>query len=424
MTEKLTFETVTDEIDDRMDEWLKILTDFIQIPSENPPGDTTDIAEYLTGLFEEQGISYEVIAPQEEMPNVVGHFETDDSDDAPHLVYNGHLDTLHTGDRDRWNRNPFSGDVEDGKIFGRGAADMYGGMIASLASFFYLSENRDLFQGKVTFTAVSDEETGGKWGAKYLVENYPQYHGDALISGEPSANNIIRFGERGTCWTEIRVKGEGAAASYVGGINAIETICDYLNEVRRLPKVSDLVHIPDNVEQTIRDSKQKFDESWGEGATDRVLHVTSSTGVINGGKIGAVNVTPEHASARVDIRLPVGTSHEEVLDHLRELAKEYPGEIELDRYEGSDPTYSDHDFPLFKFLQESAGKIQTSDELAFGISLAGTDCRYWREVGVPCAVYGPTPNNVGNQNEYIMQDDFEEIVKAQTVASARFMTEY
>jgi len=422
MTDKLTPTTVANEMDERMDEWVELISDFISIPSENPPGDTTDLAEYLEELFENRGIPYEVIAPQEEMPNVVGHFEAENSEDGPHLVYNGHLDTLHIGERDRWDWNPFAREVSDGKILGRGAADMYGGMIASLASFLYLYENREHYNGKVTFTAVSDEETGGEWGARHLVENYPEYHGDAVISGEPSANNIIRFGERGTCWTEISVKGEGAAASYVGGINAIEVLCDYLDEVRRLPEMDDLVDIPEDVARTIKESREQFDASWGEGATERVLHVTSSVGVINGGRIGAVNVTPESATARVDIRLPVGTSHEKVLSRLDELADGYPGEIELERFEGSDPTYSDHEDPIFECLQESATMVRDGDQPAFAVSLAGTDCRYWREVGVPCAVYGPTPYNVGSHNEYILKDDFEEIVKTQAAASAKYMS--
>lgn len=423
MTDPLTFEHVTTEMDERMDEWLGILSKFIGIPSENPPGDTRELAEYLESLFEEHGVPYERIDPKEEMPNIVAHFEGGQGPNGPHLVYNGHLDTLHIGERDRWDWDPFSGEISDGRILGRGAADMYGGTIASLASFLYLFENKDMFGGEVTFTAVSDEETGGEWGARYLVENYPEYHGDAVISGEPSANNIIRFGERGTCWTEIRIKGEGAAASYVGGINAIEVLCDYLKEVRRLPEVDDLVNIPETVEQTIRSSKKKFDASWGEGATERVLHVTSSVGVIEGGRIGAVNVTPESSQARVDIRLPVGTSHEQVLGYLRDAADEYPGEIELERFEGSDPTYSNHEDDLFQSLQESATMVRDGAEPAFAISLAGTDCRYWREAGVPCAVYGPTPYNVGSHNEYIHLDDFKEVVMTQAAGSARYMSE-
>jgi len=421
MTDPLTTKNVLNEMDERMDEWLDILSKFVEIPSENPPGDTRELAEYLESLFGERAVPYERIDPQEEMPNVVGHFEGGQGADGPHLVYNGHLDTLHIGERERWDWDPFSGEVSDGRILGRGTADMYGGMIASLASFLYLFENRDAFAGEVSFTAVSDEETGGEWGARYLVENHPEYQGDAVISGEPSANNIIRFGERGTCWTEIRVTGEGAAASYVGGINAIEVLCDYLDEVRRLPEMDDLVDIPNDVEQTIRSSKGEFDASWGQGATERVLHITSSVGVIEGGRIGAVNVTPESSRARVDIRLPVGTNHDQVLAHLRDLADEYPGKIELERFEGSDPTYSKQGDEIFQALQKSATTVRNGDEPAFGISLAGTDCRYWREVGVPCAVYGPTPYNVGSHNEYIKFEDFEEIVKAQAAGSAQYI---
>lgn len=138
MTDSLDTDTVRTAMDDRQEEWLEIVTDLIQIPSENPPGDTREIASYMTDLFEDRGVPYEVIAPKETMPNIVAQFEGEggDAEEGRHLAFNGHLDTFPKREPDRWDRDPFSGDVEDGKIHGRGASDMYGGFTASLASFF------------------------------------------------------------------------------------------------------------------------------------------------------------------------------------------------------------------------------------------------------------------------------------------------
>lgn len=424
MTTPLRSETVAISMDNREDEWIAILRQFIQIPSENPPGDTTEVASYLTGLLDEREVPYEVIAPKEDLPNIVAHFEGEsgDPDSGNHLVYNGHIDTLHVGEKEQWDRDPFSGDVENGNVYGRGATDMYGGLTASLAAFLYLFENRDQVHGKATFTAVSDEETGGTWGAKYLVDNYPEYHGDAVISGEPSGNNIIRFAERGTAWTRIKVYGEPAVSSYGKGRNSIETLCQLLLDVKELAGSNDIGQYPEDVAKIVQAAKEPYDETWGEGATEKVQQIDVSTGVINGGKDGAVNVVPESATAQVDIRLPVGTSGNDVKARIQELASEYDETVEVEIFQGTDPTVSDIDHPIFQSLQRNAGLVRDGDKPDFSCALAGTDCRYWRQYDIPAAVYGPTPRNVGGRNEYIKIKDFMEIVKTQAMASAEYLS--
>ena len=416
-------ETVEQEMENRKQEWLDIVSGLIQIPSENPPGDTTEIASYFTDLLDERGIPYEIIAPQEEMPNVVAQFEGErgDPDDGPHLAFNGHLDTFPRREEDRWDRDPFSGDIEDGKIHGRGASDMHGGFTASFAAFLYLFENKDTFAGKVTLAAVSDEETGGKWGTDYIVENYPEYRGDALISGEPSSNGIIRFGERGRSWTDISVRGESAhTCSVPRGQNAIEDLSELLLEIKKLPDDDDLQNVPEKYRDIILDSKQQMDAAYGDGATERILKPRVNVGVIEGGE--KVNLVAETAQAEVDIRLPLGTSTQQALDKIRDFAAEYNSEVTVEGFSRKDPTYSDFEHPIFQYLQQFAGQVRGGDEPAFSCALAGTDCSFYRDRGVPCAVYGPSPHNLGSQNEFIYVDDFMEVVKAQAMTAAAYMS--
>ena len=180
---------VARDVRDREDEWLSHLRDLIAVPSDDPPGDTREIADHVERVLDERGVPTEVIAPKADRPNVVGHFEGDG--DGPHLVFNGHLDTYLVTDPDAWVHDPYGGAVEDGRIYGRGAADMHGGFVASLAAFLFLFERRDEVAGSVTLAAVSDEESGGRWGAENLVEHHPEYNGDAVISGEPSSSGMV-----------------------------------------------------------------------------------------------------------------------------------------------------------------------------------------------------------------------------------------
>lgn len=413
--------TVEQAMENRKEEWLDILSDLISIPSENPPGDTTEIADYFTDLLDSRGIPYEVIAPQEDMPNVVAQFEGNAGppEEGSHLAYNGHLDTFPRRDKDRWERDPFSGAVEDGKIHGRGASDMHGGFTASLAAFLYLFENRDAFAGTVTLAAVSDEETGGKWGTEYIVENYPEYRGDALLSGEPSSNGIIRFGERGRTWTEIKARGQSAhTCSVPRGVNAIEDLNRLLLDLKDLPEREELKNVPEKEREQILSAREQMDAAYGDGATERILIPRVNVGTIQGGE--KVNLVPEHATGEVDIRLPIGASTGQALDIVREYADNYDSDFKVIGASRKEPTYSDFEHELFQYLQRSAGQVRERTP-AFSVALAGTDCAFYREYGVPCAVYGPSPHNLGSQNEYIYINDFVEVVKAQAMASAAYM---
>src|SRR2546430_2327185 len=158
-------------IDERQEEWLGLLADLVRRPSENPPGDTRAAADCLVEYLKRQGHAPEVVEPQPGMVNVVAA-----TDRAPgrSVILNGHLDTFPVGDRSGWERDPFSGEIVDGKVFGRGVADMKAGTTASLIAFSLLSELRDGWKGRLTFAAVADEETVGPGGAHYPVEHHPQ----------------------------------------------------------------------------------------------------------------------------------------------------------------------------------------------------------------------------------------------------------
>jgi acetylornithine deacetylase/succinyl-diaminopimelate desuccinylase-like protein len=419
-TNPLAPDAVEAAMDDRLDDWIATCCDLISIPSENPPGDTTEVADYLAAFLDERGVPHEVIAPREEMPNVVAQFEGTAADGpGRHLTFNGHLDTFPRRDEDRWERDPFSGEVDEGRIHGRGASDMYGGFTASLAAFCYLFEHRDRFDGTATIVAVSDEETGGEWGTEYLVENHPEYTGDAVVSGEPSSNGIVRFAERGRTWTEVAVRGESAhTCSVPRGVSAVETLMDLLADVRALPDDESLRNVPEREREVILDAREQMDAAYGEGATDRILVPRVNVGVVEGGE--KVNLVAEHARAEVDVRLPIGTTTAEALSAIERLAADYPVEVTVDGFSRKDPSYSDVDHPIFDHLVTAAGRVR-DEPPALSCALAGTDCAFYRERGVPCAVYGPTPHNLGSQNEYIRVDDFEEVLKAQAVAAAAYL---
>ena len=139
---------------------LEFYTKLVQAKSPNPPGDTREAVAHIRTLLDAQALPYRIIDPHPEFPNVVGAFDC--ANPGRHLVLNGHIDVFPAGDHETWSHGgPWSGAIEDGKVWGRGSADMKCGTSASIFTFMYLHELRDRLNGRLTLTAVSDEETFG-----------------------------------------------------------------------------------------------------------------------------------------------------------------------------------------------------------------------------------------------------------------------
>ena len=145
-------------IDEDRDRIIDFLCDFVRAKSPNPPGDTTLAAAHVASFLEAHQLPFRVIAPQPTMPNIVGSFAGPTP--GPHLVLNGHMDVFPVDEQhESWTHGPWSGAIADGKIYGRGVADMKAGTSASVFTYYYLYRVRNHLKGRLTLTAVSDEET-------------------------------------------------------------------------------------------------------------------------------------------------------------------------------------------------------------------------------------------------------------------------
>ena len=190
-------------IDKDRDKLIEFLSRFIQAKSPNPPGDTREATDYICKFLDANQLPYRIISPQPEMPNIVGSFQCGKA--GRHLVLNGHSDVFPVGN-EKWTYDPWSGAIAEGRIYGRGACDMKCGTTASIFAFAYLHRIREQLKGRLTLTVVSDEETFGPWGARYLIENHPEVHGDCLLNGEPSSPYLVRFGEKGLLWLALTIR--------------------------------------------------------------------------------------------------------------------------------------------------------------------------------------------------------------------------
>ena len=193
MSDKLTHkDLILSWIEEERDEMISFLQNFVQAKSPNPPGDTIDSAKVITDLLTTHEIPYRIIAPKPEMPNILSTFEGGRS--GRHLVLNGHTDVFpvtNNPQKEGWTTDPWGGQIIDNKIYGRGSADMKCGTSASIWTYILLNRLKKEIGGKLTLTCVSDEETFGPWGSRWLMDNEPEILGDCCLNGEPSSPHTI-----------------------------------------------------------------------------------------------------------------------------------------------------------------------------------------------------------------------------------------
>src|SRR5215470_3566724 len=212
----------------RQVELFELCSRLIQIPSENPPGETTKLAAFIRDHLESRRIPVEWHEPMAGRPNLVATIGSG----SPNLVLSGHLDEFPAGEG--WTRPPFSGAIEDGRIWGRGAGDMKAGLavsltIASLIRFFDVP-----LSGRLTLAFASDEETGGEWGTQWLLANVPAVRGDACLIGESSGTWSAGVGEKGVLWLRLIARGVSGHAAYQQGTSAVTLMRAALASVERM----------------------------------------------------------------------------------------------------------------------------------------------------------------------------------------------
>jgi succinyl-diaminopimelate desuccinylase len=402
-------------IDRDRDDLVRFLQAFVQHKSPNPPGDTREVANFIGAFLDVRGLSYRIIAPHPEMPNIVASFDC--ARPGRHLVLNGHIDVFPVADDGAgWSRDPWGGETVDGKIYGRGVADMKAGT-PSIFTYAYLYRLKEQLGGKLTLTAVSDEETFGPYGARYLMEHHPEVHGDALLNGEPSSPFSVRFGEKGPLWLEISVHTPGAHGAYTHASKsatktamAIAAALEQLGDIR--PQLSD------NVLSAVDAGRATMDRAMGPGAGAIVDKVTLNIGTIKGG--AKVNMVPSSAALEVDIRLPLGVTKEEIMAAIGKIMAAFP-EATVKEINCNLPSWVDPDCEIIRIVQQNVEALRGFRPQPI-VSLGGTDARLWRYRNIQACVYGPFPHGMGSFDEHVDIEDFLHIVRTHALSACDFLS--
>jgi succinyl-diaminopimelate desuccinylase len=385
---------------------------LVAIPSENAPGDVTEVMTFAEQHLREAGLTVERLQPAPGRVNLVA--TVDSGRAGAHVILNAHLDTFPIGDLKPWTRPPQARTIEDDAIYGRGATDMKGGAAVFMKVLSVLNAVRDRLSGRVTLTLVCDEETFGPHGARSLLDERPDLVGDVLLSTEPSSTGVIRHAEKGMAWGECTFRSRGGHAAYPSTHpSAIEAACAFITDLQDLPDrwpPSDVVFAGDPLART------RQDEAVQPGSADALTRVVVNAGVINGGT--SVNMRADLCSVKIDVRVPLGIATREVIEAVRDLASEHGGEYDV--WSQSEPNASDRDHRIFTLLGDHAEAINGSRPL-LACGLGCTDARLWRAKGIPSAVYGPSPATMAAPDEQVSETALRNLIKIHALTVAGFL---
>lgn len=383
---------------------------LVAVPSPNPPGDTRAVAEVAASLLRGaiQGAEIELHAASDTVTNLVARVRG--AGPGRRVVLNGHLDTYPVGDASAWTANP-AGELRGDRLYGRGGADMKGGIAASMAALAALAEGRAHWRGEAVLTLAGDEETMGPLGTRWLMDRVPHAVGDAVIIGDAGSPLVLRFGEKGFLWIEIEAAGRAAHGAHVHlGDNAIDRLRAALD---RLSTLRDLaVHAPEVVSAAIAGSRAISEALAGAGEAGVLGRVTVNLGRIGGGT--SPNLVPATADAGVDIRLPVGVSAADA-EAAVARALDLPGVTHrvLRRFE---PNYTDPGCELVRRCAVVAEEV-TGAPVAVNMRVGGSDARWFRGAGLPTVVYGPTPHGMGGPDEWVSLDELDQVARVHALTA-------
>ncbi len=393
-------------IDAERDAFVALLRDFLRIRSVNPPGDTREAADFVRGILDRHGLAHRTLAAREEMPNILSRWEA--GRPGRHLVLNGHMDVFPVSDDALW-----AAEMRDGRVFGRGASDMKTGTLASILAFCLLHPHRDSLCGALTLTVVSDEQSGGRYGTKFLFDEHAEeIAGDCCLNGEPSGLGNIRFMEKGTLRFALSARGPGGHGGYPHRANnpvqqvvgAVQALYDrYHLRLAQMPEAfATLLRSPESVAAA--------DAILGAGAADNALRITVNAGIIEGGR--KATQIPTGCVAHVDMRFPVGPDRERVRAELPALA-----------------VNEDHSYPASSTDPhgEMAEILRANTKALLGLdappvcSLGGTDTRYWRWRGIPAVICGPSPLSMGTDSENVAVEEAIAVLKLQAMCAVDYL---
>ena len=395
----------------RRDDLVALTQGLVRIPTLNPPGrNYRELVDWLKERLERTGWTVELIRAKGAIGDSEAHprwnlvARIDGARPGEVVHFNGHHDVVEVGHG--WTRDPFGGEVEDGRVYGRGTCDMKGGIAAAIvAAEAFVAAHPD-FAGAIELSATADEESGGYGGVAYLAERgyFSPDRVQHVIIPEPLGKDRICLGHRGVWWAEIETRGRIAHGSMPFlGDSAIRHMSAVLEEMERTlypllaQKRTDMPVVP-------------------EGARQSTLNVNSIHGGERQMEEGFTGfpapVVADRCTIVIDRRFLIEESLTDVKDEVRSLMERVRAERPGFDYEIRDlheviPSMTAKEAPVVRSTAAAIEKVLGA-RADYVVSPGTYDQKHIDRIGrlKNCIAYGPGVLDLAHQpDEWIGIDD-------------------
>ncbi len=388
----------------------ELLQTLIRFNTVNPPGNELPAQEYLAGYLESAGFQCELLGSTPERPNLVARLPADGAarHDGPTLCYLGHVDTVLANPQE-WSHDPWSGDIADGFLWGRGALDMKDQVAAEIAAAGALARSGwRPSRGELLIVTVVDEETGGSLGAQWITENHPDKVRCDLLVNEGGGAVFELNGKRcyGVCCAEkgvfrftVSTSGVAGHASMPSmGVNALLKMAPLLDRfAARQPSytaIGEPAAFLSGIGEDPDDPRGALERLKAENPLLGIFFEPMMGVTFTPTKISAsekINVIPSRAELKVDCRVPPGLGEKEVLAGIEEVLGPADGAFEIEFTEKVVGNRSAADSPLMDALSAWVAENDPG-AIVVPVVLPGfTDSRHFRVAFPECVAYGFMP---------------------------------
>jgi len=409
------------------DEVTALLQALLRLNTVNPPGNETQAAELLREYLARDGIECELFAREPHRANIVARIK---GGDGPSLAFLSHTDTV-LADRAEWDRDPWSGDLVDGEVWGRGALDMKDQVAASAVAFASLHREGFVPSGDLILLVVADEEVGAGYGLSWLVEAHPDAARCDYALNEGGGERLVLGGnpvymcataEKMSAPFTVRVHGRSGHASMPGiADNALVKAARYIEALGAYQPPRELIPEAKGFLEAVLGEVPPLEDALrraGElhpmlpALVEPLLSLTLSPTMIDASH--QRNVIPALCGITVDCRLLPETTPADVEPLIRAALGN--GSYELEFQEAVGGTRSPLDTPLWDALEQFTREIEPRARLAPIACPGFTDSHFLREAfGTTAYGYFPLKTMdtelvmklIHSANERIPVDDLE-----------------
>jgi len=414
---EIRIEQLRETIDSATDDLVALTQSLIQLPTVNPPGDGyLGICELLEARLSQRKFKIErvraigALGDSDQYPrwNIIARHDGKYAGECVH--FNSHTDVVATGDG--WTVDPFAGVVKDGRVYGRGACDMKGGLAASIIAVEVFIDTFPEYAGAIEISGTCDEESGGFGGVAYLAENgwFNPERVQHVIIPEPLNKDRICLGHRGVLWTEVETFGHIAHGSM-----PFQGDC----AVRHMGAV--VAKFEQNLFPALA-KKRTAMPVVPDGARQSTLNINSIHGGQNEPEQGYTGLpsalVPDRCRMVLDRRFLMEESLDDVRSELQDVLETVVSERDTFRYELREmfsvlPTMTEQSAPVVEAVS-AAIKSEVGCEPEYVVSPGTYDQKHIDRIGrlKNCIAYGPGILDLAHQpDEYVGIQDMIDSAK-------------